>query len=167
MKKLYSLWIIPPPRLKKFLDKIILRLAKKYKSPKFEAHMTLLGSIDSDEKTILQKTRTLATRLKPFPLQLGEISFSTTYFQSVFVRVNSTAKLMEANLEAKKIFQLSNNVFMPHISLLYGNNKMAVREKVVSEIKLPDDKFFKAEEIAIVPTTQNPAEWRYLVEIPL
>ena len=167
MGKLYSLWIIPTSSLKKSLDEIILKLAKKYKSPKFEAHMTLLGDIDSDEKTIIQKTKKLASETKPFPLQLGEISFSTTYFQSVFVRVKATAKLMEVNLKAKEIFKVDNDVFMPHMSLLYGNHQMKLREKITPEIELPKYKYFKAEKIIVVPDAQNPSEWRHLAEIPL
>lgn len=166
MKNLYSLWIVPPSSLKKSLDEIILKLAKKYKSPKFEAHMTLLGDINSDEKQIIQQTKIFASKIETFPLKLGEISFSTTYFQSVFVRVISTAKLMEANLEAKRIFQMDNTVFMPHISLFYDKHEMKFREKIVSEIELPKTKYFKAESIIIVPSTKNPNEWKHLAKIP-
>jgi 2'-5' RNA ligase len=166
MKNLYSLWIIPSSSLKKSLDEIILKLAEKYKSPKFEAHMTLLGDIDSDEETIIQKTKRFASKIKTFPLELGEISFSTTYFQSVFVRVKSTAKLLDANLKAKRIFRMDNNVFMPHISLLYGNHGMILREKIVSEIELSKTKDFKADNIIIVPSTNNPNEWKHLAKIP-
>lgn len=167
MKKRYSLWIIPPSDLKRIIDEIILKLSKEYKSPKFEAHTTLLDGINSDEKTIIKGTKALASELKTFPLQLGEISFSTTYFQSVFVRVKSTDELLEANLKAKKIFQMDNKVFMPHISLLYGNHQMKLREKIASEIELPKYKYFKAEKIIVVPSTQNPAEWVHLAEISL
>ncbi len=167
MGKLYSLWVTPTSSLKKSLDELILKLSKKYRSPKFEAHMTLLGNIDSDEKTMIKKTKELTSETKTFSLQLGEISFSTTYFQSVFVRVKSTDELMEANLKAKKIFQMDNNVFMPHISLLYGNHQMKLREKIASEIELPKYKYFKAEKVIVVPSTQNPTEWKHLAEIPL
>ena len=167
MGKLYSLWITPTSDLKESLDELILKLSKKYKSPRFEAHMTLLGNIDSDEKTMIQKTKELTSETKTFSLQLDEISFSTTYFQSVLVRVRSTDELMEANLKAKKVFQMDNNVFMPHISLLYGNHQMKLRGKIASEIELPKYKYFKAEKIIVIPSTQNPAEWAHLAEISL
>lgn len=167
MGKLYSLWITPTSDLKKSLDELILKLSKKYKSPKFKAHMTLLGDINSDEKTIIEGTKKLASKLETFDLQLGELSFSTTYFQSVLVRVRSTDELMEANLKAKKVFQMDNNVFMPHISLLYGNHQMKLRGKIASEIELPKYKYFKAEKIIVIPSTQNPAEWTHLAEISL
>lgn len=167
MKKLYSLWIIPSSELKKSLDGIIKGLSKKYKFPEFEAHMTLLGDVNLEKKIMIQKARELSNSIKPFTVQLGEISFSTTYFQSVFVRVNATASLMEANLKAKEIFKVDNKVFMPHISLLYGNHSMNLREKITAEIKLPKNKFFKANSIIVVPSTKNPAEWKHLAEISL
>ena len=167
MGKSYSLWITATSDVKKSLDEIILKLSKKYNSPKFESHMTLLGSINSDEKTVIENTKILASKTKPFSLQFSEISFSTTYFQSVFARVKSTAQLMETNLLAKEVFKVDNNIFMPHISLLYGNHPMKLREIIASEIKLPKYKDFKTEKIIIIPSTHNPVEWKHLAEITL
>jgi putative endonuclease len=166
VKKLYTIWIIPSQSLKIDLDKIVSRLAKKYKSPIFEPHMTLLGDTEIDEKTMIEKAKLLATKLKAFPLELGEISFSTTYFQSVFVRVNCTAKLMEANLKAKEIYKRENNVFMPHMSLLYGDQDMALREKIIPSVKIPKSSKFIVDKIVVVPSTKDPKEWKHLAEIP-
>lgn len=167
MKSLYSLWIVPPPDLKKYLDEIILKLSEKYKSPEFETHMTLLGPINSDKKTMLQKAKKFASETKIFSLEIGEISFSTTYFQSVFIKVKSSAELLEANLKAKKIFQMDNNVFMPHISLIYGNHEMKLREQIASEIELPKNKHFQAENIIVIPCAKNPNDWKHLAKFPL
>lgn len=167
MEKLYSLLIIPPPEIKVILEKIILQLSNKYKGPKFEAHMTFLGRIDSNEKAIIEKTKELAQQIKPLFLTLGEISFSNTYFQSVFVRLKSTAELMDANLKAKEIFQIDDRVFMPHISLFYGNHSMELREKIVSEIELPPNLSFTADKIVVTPDTDNPADWKHLAKINL
>jgi 2'-5' RNA ligase len=127
--------------------------------------MTLIGNVVGDEKIIIEKAKVLASKLKPFPLILSEISFSTTYFQSVFVRIQSTAELMEANLKAKEIYQVDNDVFMPHISLIYGNHSMEKRENIASKILIPKNTFFNAERIVVVPSTQNPDEWKYLSEL--
>ena len=167
MKKLYTIWIVPSPSLRKDLEKIISKLAKKYKAPIFEPHMTLLGDTEIDEKNMIEKAKILASRLKTFPIELGEISFSTTYFQSVFVRVDCTAKLMEANLKAKEIYKRENYVFMPHMSLLYGDQEMTVREKIMTTIKLPKNTKFMVDKIVVVPSTKDPKEWEHLAEIPL
>jgi Mg2+ and Co2+ transporter CorA len=66
VRKLFSLWIIPTSELKKSLNEIIKGLAKKYKSPKFEAHMTLLGDINLEKKVMIQRARELSNSLKPF-----------------------------------------------------------------------------------------------------
>ncbi len=165
MLNLYSLWIIPSPDTKKRLKKIIIKLSKKYDGPVFEPHMTLLGNIQSEESECVKNTKVLASQIKPFSITFGDISFSTTYFQSVFLRIKSSAELMEVNLRAKKLFNLNNNVFMPHISLLYGNFDMKMREKVSSRIHLPDKLSFKVKQIIVTPSTENPSEWKHLTEI--
>ena len=162
---IYSLWIIPDSKTKESLSKIINKLSKKYNGIIIEPHMTLLGVINCNEKTIIKGVKKLAKTFNPFTLTLSKVSFSTTYFQSVFVQVKSTAKLMEANLAAKKIFKMDNDMFVPHISLLYGNYEMKAREKIAEQIKLPK-MAFKAKEITIVPSTQNPNEWKALIKIP-
>lgn len=165
MLNLYSLWIIPSPDTKKRLKKIIIDLSKKYDGPVFEPHMTLLGNIHSEESECVKNTKVLASQIKPFTVSFGDISFSTTYFQSVFLRIKSSAKLMEVNLKAKKLFNIKNNVFMPHISLLYGDHEMKIREKISSRIHLPTNLSFKVNQIVVTPSTPNPSEWKHLAEI--
>lgn len=165
MLNLYSLWIIPSPDTKKRLKKIIINLSKKYDGPVFEPHMTLLGNINSEESECVKNTKVLASQIKPFTVSFGDISFSTTYFQSVFLRIKSSAELMEVNLRAKKLFNLNNNVFMPHISLLYGDHNMSIRENISSRIHLPSNLSFKVNQIVVVLSTQNPSEWKHLAEI--
>lgn len=167
MAKKYTLWIVPPPDIKDILQKIILDLSKKYGGPIFESHMTLLGDIEVSEKEILEGSKELASRTKPFMLALGEVSFSTTYFQSVLVRIKSSAKLMKANLAVKQIFNVENNLFMPHISLMYGDHDMETREKIASEVKLPAGLSFQAEKIIIIPSSKDPKDWHHLAEFSL
>lgn len=167
MQKLYSLWITPETKLQNNLKQIVDSLADKYGSPKFEPHMTLLGDVEIDLDTMVKKTKSLASKLTPFQVELGPVSFSTTYFQSVFVRVKANAQLMQANLTAKEIFGQENNVFMPHISLLYGDQDMQLREKAASKIQLPSIQSFKVDQIVITPSTKDPAEWEHLAEIAL
>lgn len=112
-----------------------------------------------------EKVRKLAGKIDKLDLSTGVISYSTTYFQSIFVRLDSTAKLMQLNLDAKEIFHRDNNVFMPHISLLYGNHDMATREKIASKIQLPKTSF-TANTFVITPSTVNPSDWIHSATIP-
>lgn len=161
----YSIWIIPPQPLYSQLENTIDTLARKYNGPVFEPHMTLLGNIDRDLSEVKQKVKEVANRIEKLELSLGPVSFSTTYFQSVFVRVNSTAQLMQLNLEAKKLFGMENNVFMPHISLLYGEHDMVTREKAASEIQLSETSFV-VNKFIVTPATLDPSEWQHSAVIP-
>ena len=162
---LYSIWVIPPEPIFSQLARIIYGLSQKYISPIFEPHMTLLGNINNELPEIERKVKELATHVDKLELSFGSISFSTTYFQSVFVRVNSTAKLMQLNLDAKEIFSMENDVFMPHISLLYGNHEMTIREKATSSLQLPASSFV-IREFVITPAVTNPNQWKHLTTIP-
>lgn len=162
---LYSIWAIPPQPVYDQLKELIESLAKEYNAPTFEPHMTVLGAFEAEFEDIQQKVTQHAQITKPLELSLGPISISTTYFQSVFVRVNSTAQLMQLNLATKKMFDVENNVFMPHISLLYGVDEMREREETAQKISLPSVSF-TVSELTIVPADPDPQKWEHLATIP-
>lgn len=161
---LYSIWIIPPEPLYTELKKTVAELATAYNGPMFEPHLTLLGNIDEDLSVIEQKVKDLTINMKGLELSLGPVSYSTTFFQSVFVRVNSSAQLMQLNLDAKKVFGMENDVFMPHISLLYGDHDSATREAAAAQVQLPQASF-AVNEFVITPATLNPNEWEHTATI--
>ena len=162
---LYTLWVVPPTDIQKQLQEIVDDLSTKFHGPTFEPHMTLLGDIPIEKEAMVAKSKELVKQLRSFPVSLGELSFSTTYFQSVFVRVNATAALMDANLKAKAVFGIANTVFMPHISLLYGEQSMEERERAVLEAKVPDGISFTVNKLVITPSRKDPNEWEHIAEL--
>lgn len=162
----YTIWVIPPEPLSNKLTTVIDRLCKEYQGPLFDPHMSLLTNIEKEPSEIEEKVRKWAEDLDKFELSLGPVSFSTTYFQSVFVRVNSTATLMQLNLDAKKLFEMNNDVFMPHMSLLYGNHDMVTREKAAKSVNLEPTSFI-VDKFVITPSTNDPKEWEHIATIPL
>ena len=161
----YSIWVIPPEPAFSILQRTINELAEKYGGPVFEPHMTILGNVSGELPEIEKKLKELASHIDKLELGLGPVSFSTTYFQSVLARVNSNAKLMQLNLDVKKIFGMENDVFMPHISLLYGDHDMETREKAVREVKLPETTFI-VKDFVVIPIKPNPKDWISLLTIP-
>ena len=156
----HHIWVIPSEPLYSDVQKTIRQLSEEYNGPIFEPHMTVLADIDKDLTEMEPGFRELAKSVKNQEFSLGPISFSTTYFQSVFVRVNSTAQLMQLNLDAKEKFSKANDLFMPHISLLYGEQDMSVRESAALKVKLPVLSFV-AKELAIITTiSPDPGQWK-------
>lgn len=159
---MYSIVIIPPEPVFTKLKKIIDKLAKEFKGPIFEPHMTLAGNIEMDLPQLEQKLNVLS-QIDKLDLSLGEVSFSTTYFQNIFIRVNSTHELLELNINAKKLFGIENNVFMPHISLLYGDQDMKKREEAASKIKIAPTSF-TSDRFIVMPVTPDTREWAHVSE---
>jgi len=118
------------------------------------------------EEEILAQTKQLAKIISPFTASVTEISFSTTYYQAVFARIKSSAPLMEASQNSTKRFGLATTVFMPHISLLYGDMDMQTREKIVSEVFLPRLSF-EVNTLIITESTPDPKDWKHVLDIPL
>ena len=131
-----------------------------------EPLITIAGNIEEDLNFIEDISKKLISSKKEFKVSLGEVSFSTTYFQSVFVRVRSQASLMQLNMDLKEAFGLDNDVFMPHMSLFYGDHDMDTREKIAKEISSLYGSFM-VKEVIIVPSTKNPREWEHLKTISL
>lgn len=157
----YSVWALPEQSTEEELQKIIVLLNQLYGGPHFDPHMTLLGDVKAAPEQMADVVDELAEGLSDFNLELGEVSFSTTFFQSVFVRVLATAQLMEQNLKAKQLLKLENNLFMPHVSLLYGDHSMQTREEATHKVILPH-KVYNVTRLALVPSTSDPSEWGIL-----
>lgn len=160
---MYSIVIIPPEPLYSQLKKVIDELAKEFDGPIFEPHMTLLGNIEMDLGQLKEKLNVLS-QINKLDLKLGEVSLSTTYFQNVFIRVNPTHQFLELNINAKNLFGIENNVFMPHISLLYGNQDMKKREEAASKINIAQASF-TADRFIIIPVTPDPGQWVHVLEV--
>ena len=97
----YSIWVIPPEPIFGQLSKVISELSSKYRCPIFAPHLTVLGNIDRELSEIKQVIEKIVSDLDNLNLSFGPVSFSTTYFQSVLIRINSTAKLMQLHFDIK------------------------------------------------------------------
>lgn len=161
----YSIWVIPPEPVKKELINIVEKLANDFDGPVFEPHMTLLGNIDLELSNITEKIKPVCANSTNLELSFGAVSFSTTFFQNVLIRINSTAQLMQLNMDLKQALNANSDVFMPHISLLYGNHGMDLREKATQMVSSINSTFI-VRELVITPSTPNPSEWIHSATIP-
>lgn len=162
----YSIWILPDNKTQQTLQRVMIEMSDRYGGPKFETHLTLLGNFLYEEAEVAAKTKQVAAQLKPFTVTLGGVEMSTTTFQCVFVRIKTTAPLFNAHLLARKELGAEDKIFMPHISLVYGDYNMKTREKMITQIKLPPMSF-EANQLCLVPSIENIDKWQHLIEVPL
>ncbi len=130
----YSIWLMPQGEIYRYLSEIIFRLSKKYNSPYFEPHVTLLGGMEGSEKDILQKTEKLARIIAPYEIRLTKIGFLDEYFRALFVKADKTRKVMNANRKAQGMFGF-NSDYMPHLSLAYGDIKKDVKKEMIDFLR--------------------------------
>ena len=136
----YSIWILSEGKAQETLAGVIHRLAKKYQGPIFEPHLTLLSPIPEKKEVVIEKAVEIAKSFSPYKLTTTSIDYGTTYFQCVFVRVKATKPLIETAMLTQKLFGI-NKLFIPHITLFYGNVDLETRKKNCEGNKLIKFKF--------------------------
>ncbi len=164
----YGFWIIPENTSYQELEKIIEEYGLKYNSPLFTPHMTIHGVISSTDEEVIKIVEEVSKKIKPFELEIGEVEFSSTYHQCILARVKTSANLFNVYMFLRKAFGVEvKHVFMPHMSLVYGDFNMEEREKIAKEIKIKN-RSFEAKKITIVRAdSPDPENWKFVKQVTL
>jgi 2'-5' RNA ligase len=164
--KEYSLWFIPSGVVYDKLANVISQLSKKYSTPNFEPHVTLIGNLALFKKSILLRMPQLVDFINtPLNISLTTASYSADFFQSLFVKVEETEELMEASLRARILFNREQDPkYKPHLSLMYGNIAPEIKRAIISEIRGDLKMKFKVNSINLVLSSSSipPENWHIL-----
>ncbi len=164
----YSIWLMPIGDVYNRLIKVISRLSKRYSSPNFEPHATLIGELIESEEDILSKTSQLSAVLRPFKIRLARVEYLDEYFRSLFIRVEETSDVIDANKKAREIFnRQSDPTYMPHLSLIYGIFTSKEKGKIIAEIGKEFNTNFEVESIHLFSTDGKPKDWYRVKEFTL
>lgn len=171
MKK-YSIWIVPKGRLYEELLFEIKNISKKYGTEEFEPHLTLYGAFEAvcDEQVIKQ-TKNVFLKFKPFEVEVLDFGFTDQFYRCLFLRIEKTEELVELNRRVKQVFGGENpGEFMPHISLMYGENiPQAIKDQIIKNIadKYKKRKFLVNKIIINGDAGGFPKEWKLVFETNL
>ena len=165
--KAYSLWLMPTGEVYNKFSDLIRRLAMEYSSPIFEPHVTLLGELMQSEEDIIRKTGQLAEGKEPFPVTLTTIDYQDFYFRALFVKVEETEPLILLHNRTKEVFGMQNiQVYMPHLSLLYGNFPQTAKERIIEGIGRNHPAQFTVNNIHLFKTGKQVNTWYKVKEFP-
>jgi len=149
------------------LTRIISQLSREYSAPNFESHITLFGDLIGSEEEILSKTSQLATLLQPFEIRLTTLDYLDEYFKCLFIRVEETKQVMDANFKAREIFNRQQDPkHIPHLSLMYGNFTPMIKEGIIAKIGRKFNIKFEVGSIHLF-TSGEPKNWRRIKEFKL
>lgn len=163
----YSIWFIPDGKTFKILSKVISNLSKKYSSPFFDPHITLLGGIEKSEDEVIEKTQKLALKIKPFEIKLLGINFSDDFLKALFLEVKSTKAIMTANKLSQEIFKV-DELYQPHLSLIYGNFPEKVKKDMIKRLNNKIvDLTFVVDKVYLYGVEGEIKDWKKIAEFQL
>jgi 2'-5' RNA ligase len=119
---------------------------------------------------MLYRTQQLANSIKPFIFELTTVSYLNEFFRCLFIKVDKTKEIMEANQKARSIFDREQEpIFSPHLSLMYGNFPSVMKEEIINKIGGDFHIRFEAKSIYLVLSSSNvePKNWKRLRQFML
>jgi 2'-5' RNA ligase len=162
-----SLWLMPEGEVRRELAGWIARLAERFRTERFEPHLTLLGSIPVDEAQAREATARVASQLSPFTVRLDGIDGRDEHFRCVFVRAELDPPLRSAHETAARGFGLpAQPDFLPHLSLVYGRLLEEQKHALAHEAGADVSMRFEASTLHLWSTAGPLAEWRALGVFP-
>lgn len=160
-----ALWLMPEEPIFGLLTGRIAALSREFSTPPFDPHITLLAGIELPEEESLARCSSLATRLKPLRVEIGEMEHAGEYFRCVFASVVPTESILHARLLSKETFDVRDRTaFAPHLSLLYGSLPVEKRKEIAAGHSFLSGKTFDVRRFAIYRVSGAPSKWELLKE---
>ena len=157
----YHLFFLPEEELFDSLQNTINAVAVKYGGVKFEPHLTLLARIPkADEAELMVKTKALASTMEVFEVEPKEILAEDAYFRALYCRAEPNAKMEKYHQKALEMFGVQDvNVYMPHLSLYYGNVPQSTKDEMIASLSLPVSMRFLVDRVYLYRTEGEAQDW--------
>lgn len=156
----YSLWLEPSGKIAYKLQERIKKLSKENGTPLFSPHVTLLGGVKATETEMVPLTDTLSSYVDPFELELTKAGYLDTFYQSLFIHVKETSELKKLRRNACRLFNIEEEEYMPHLSLLYGDLSREQKERILNMIGREFYIRFPVNNMVLMQTDGKPDKWR-------
>ncbi len=157
----FHLWLVPTGTVYDRLAGVIADLSARYDGPRFDPHLTLLGRLEGEEASLVDRTHQLARALHPFDLRLREPRYEAQYFRCLFLPAEPSSPILEAQQRATQIFDAQpTSAFDPHVSLLYGLFPESVKQEIITALPSDLPSAFLASRLQLIRAgSTNPQDW--------
>ncbi len=157
----YTIWLQPSGDVAYQLQERINKLSKKYDTPSFEPHVTLISGLERSETEMKALLNTLAASVSPFELTLNKAGYRDTFYQSLFIYVQKDKVLNELRRRSCRLFDYSEpNSYTPHLSLLYGKLSRNEKERILNTIGREFYIPFSVKSLVLMRTDGEPHHWK-------
>ncbi len=147
------------------IQRTISALAESFGGPVFPAHVTLLSGIaDADRAVLTEKAERLASGSRPFEITIGGAGMDDAYFRALYLRVHPSEALVALHVRAKETFPSEPSLYMPHLSLLYGNYEEERKRAALATLLVPEGKTILVDRFSLYHTEGTVADWQKVAE---
>jgi len=155
---MYAIWFTFQKEDETLLQNIIDTLSKKYNSISFKPHISIYGLTNIKLNKISNICQSISSESKPFNVDLLNISYSNNFWKTIFINLekNIIMKKIYNNFN-EKINKFENNIFEPHISLIYKKMSNEQKKEISNTFKLK--KQFKINGISILHYSDKIEDW--------
>ena len=165
---LYVLWIKPSGEVFQTLSRTIRKLATELNTVVFEPHVTLVANLNGSEQELAERGEELSGQIKPFKIFLTEPAYQDEYFKCVFLRVEKTQSIMNANACAGRIFKRPQEIYEPHVSLVYGDLPEERKKLIIRDLPENVKTDFEAKTVYLIRAdSRHPRDWHELAAFRL
>ena len=163
----FALWLMPSGTAHARLAQLITELAREWSGPRFDPHVTLLGGITGETAKIVGQCEQLAASLRPFEIHLTEPGHLDDYYRSLFIHVAHSPPLLQANTQAREVFNCSGDPnYLPHVSLLYGNHPAELKERIIAKRVVGRNLKFSVARLFLIDLAGEPQDWTRIGNFP-
>ena len=163
----YLIWIMPEGEVKRKLSRIINKLSQNYNSPKFEPHVTLVGSFEGTESELIITAEKYSKLINPFEIELTKAAYLNEFFRSLFILAKKTKSLLKNHETGKKLFAVPNKRYLPHLSLIYGDFDAKTKKRIIKAIGENVNLKFKVKSIYLVHKNEVNLKWTVINKFDL
>ena len=162
----YSLWLMPEKDCADSVSEIINDISKKYNTPIFKPHVTLIGDCEKekcDKIYFIFKKK----KIQPIEIILKDFDYKDSFFQCLYIKVIKSYQLCKIrNFLIKNLKINSKKIYEPHMSIVYSNLKISEKKKIIKKLGTFRDNFI-ADKLFLVENDYNNLNWKVIEEIKI
>jgi 2'-5' RNA ligase len=164
MQNRLSAWLRPSDAQCGYLTRVIRILGHNNGAPTFPPHVTIVGEVGIPADQAAERLRAAAATEHRLDVVARSAGDTNAFHRCVFLVCDKEPALMALNAVLRESLEdKSDDDYLPHLSLIYGDLASELREQIVAELAVPLPLTLELTQLSLVNTSGNdPRGWMEL-----
>lgn len=148
------------------LTEIITKLARKYNSPVFLPHCTLVGKTDVSLPKLKSAIINLISKYKPIDVHPEKFGYTDNLWRTLYIELKEKQILTKWHEHICNLLSINyDKDYLPHISLMYNFVSLGEKKKISGKIQLKS--VYKIQSIQIIDCGEKVDDWSTVFELKI